>query len=95
MEDIRVLRYQRLKNLAGPAAVYFAATFLGQILKLYILCEKLLISLQRLFGIPLLRFYAPTDGIRAVFTGAKLSPPPESPRNLQLELLLAWQSLKK
>jgi hypothetical protein len=43
-----------LKNLvllAGPAA-YLAATFLGQKLKLKILCEKLLIISQRFFGIP-------------------------------------------
>lgn len=94
VEDIRVLRYQRLKNLVVlvTAASYFAATFLGQKLKLKILCEKLLIIPRRFFGIPPLRFYALADGIRTVLTGAKPSPPPESPPNLQLELLLAWQS---
>jgi hypothetical protein len=42
VEDIRVLRYPRLKNLVWlvTAAAYFAATFLGQKLKLKILCEK-------------------------------------------------------
>ena len=60
LEDIRVLRYQRLKNLVllMTAAAYFAATFLGQKLKLKILCEKLLIISQRFFGIPPFRFYA-------------------------------------
>jgi hypothetical protein len=54
VEDIRVLRYQRLKNsiLLVTAAAYFAATFLGQNLKLQILCERLLIISQRFFGIP-------------------------------------------
>ena len=41
LEDIRVMRYQRLKNLVllMTAAAYFATTFLGQELKLKILCE--------------------------------------------------------
>ena len=58
VEDIRVLRYQRLKNLIVlvTAAAYFAATFLGQKLKLRILCEKLLIISRRFFGIPPFRF---------------------------------------
>jgi hypothetical protein len=45
LEDIRVLSYQRWRNLVllVTAADYFAATFLGQKLKLKILCEKLLI----------------------------------------------------
>src|SRR5207302_4122320 len=65
LEDIRVMRYQRLKNLVllMTAAAYFAATFLGQKLKLKILCEKLLIISQRFFGIPPFRFYALADGI--------------------------------
>ena len=64
LEDIRVLRYQRLKNLVllVTAAAYFAATFLGQKLKLKILCEKLLIISQRFFGLPPFRFYALADG---------------------------------
>jgi hypothetical protein len=58
VEDIRVLRYPRLKNLVVlvTAAAYFAATFLGQKLKLKILCEKLLIISRRFFGIPPFRF---------------------------------------
>jgi len=49
LEDIRVMKYQRLKNLVVlvTAAAYFAATFLGQKMKLRILCEKLLIISQR------------------------------------------------
>jgi hypothetical protein len=52
--------YQRLKNLVilVTTAAYFAATFLGQQIKLHILCEKLLIVSQRFFGIPPFRFYA-------------------------------------
>ena len=94
VEDIRVLRYQRLKNLVVlvTAAAYFAATFLGQKLKLKILCEKLLIISRRFFGIPPFRFYALADGIRTILTRSNPSSQAEPPPNLQLDLLLAWES---
>ena len=94
LEDIRVLRYQRLKNLVVlvTAAAYFAATFLGQRLKLKILCEKLLIISLRFFGIPPFRFYALADGIRKILS--QTSPPASGPppETWQLDLLLAWES---
>jgi hypothetical protein len=94
VEDIRVLRYQRLKNLVWlvTAAAYFAATFLGQKLKLKILCEKLLIISRRFFGIPPFRFYALADGIKHILSRFTPRPTSEPPPNLQLELLLAWKS---
>ncbi|MGC2108376.1 MAG: transposase, partial [Candidatus Korobacteraceae bacterium] len=81
LEDIRVMKYQRLKNLVilVTAAAYFAATFLGQQMKLRILCEKLLIISQRFFGIPPFRFYALADGIRQVLSQATLAPPETPP----------------
>jgi hypothetical protein len=93
LEDIRVMKYQRLKNLVTlvTAVAYFAATFLGQQLKLRILCEKLLIISQRFFGIPPFRFYALADGIRRILSTGTFSPPPEPPTSLQLELALAWE----
>ena len=92
LEDLRVVRYQRLKNLVWlvTAAAYFAATFLGQKLKLKILCEKRLIISRRFFGIPPFRFYALADGIRTLLAGSTPSPPVEPSPNLQLELLLGW-----
>ncbi len=78
--------------LAVPPAAYFAATFLGQKLKLKILCEKLLIISQRFFGIPPFRFYALADGIKQILARCSPSPPAEQPPNLQLELLLGWES---
>jgi hypothetical protein len=94
LEDIRVLRYQRLKNLVllVTAAAYFAATFLGQKLKLKILCEKLLIISQRFFGIPPFRFYALADGIKRILARCSPSAPAEPPPQLQLELLLNWET---
>lgn len=93
LEDIRVMKYQRLKNLVilVTAAAYFAATFLGQQMKLRILCDKLLIISQRFFGIPPFRFYALADGIRQILSQAALSPPAPAPASLQLELTLGWE----
>jgi hypothetical protein len=93
LEDIRVMKYQRLKNLVilVTAAAYFAATFLGQQMKLRILCEKLLIISQRFFGIPPFRFYALADGIRQILSQAAPSPPEGMPASLQLELTLGWE----
>ncbi len=96
LEDIRVMKYQRLKNLVVlvTAAAYFAATFLGQKMKLRILCEKLLIISQRFFGIPPFRFYALADGIKKIFSQTSPSPPEQSLPSLQLELLLGWDAPK-
>jgi hypothetical protein len=93
LEDIRVLRYQRLKNLVllVTAVAYFAATFLGQKLKLNILCEKLLIISLRFFGIPPFRFYALADGIRKVLSETRPETPGPPSKSWQLELLLAWK----
>jgi hypothetical protein len=94
LEDIQVLRYQRLRNLAlrMTAAAYFAATFLGQKLKLKILCEKLLIISQRFFAVPPFPFYALAGGIKRILSRCNPSPPAESPPKLQLELLLGWET---
>lgn len=96
LEDIRVMKYQRLKNLVVlvTAAAYFAATFLGQKMKLRILCEKLLIISQRFFGIPPFRFYALADGIKKILSQTSPGPPEKSPPSLQLELLLGWEGPK-
>jgi hypothetical protein len=94
LEDIRVLSYQRLRNLVllVTAAAYFAAAFLGQKLKLKILCEKLLIISQRFFGIPPFRFYALADGIKKILSRCSPSAPVEPPQELQLELMLGWET---
>jgi hypothetical protein len=93
LEDIRVMKYQRLKNLVilVTAAAYFAATFLGQQMKLRILCEKLLIISQRFFGIPPFRFYALADGIRQILSQVALNQAETPPASLQLELTLGWE----
>src|ERR1035438_7399653 len=94
LEDIRVMKYQRLRNLVilVTAVAYFAATFLGQQMKLRILCEKLMVISQRFFGIPPFRFYALPDGIKRVLFPATLDPPVALPPTGQFELLLGWES---
>ena len=93
LEDIRVMKYQRLKNLVilVTAVAYFAATFLGQQMKLAILCEKLMIISQRFFGIPPFRFYALADGIRRILSHGTFSPPEMPAPSQQLELTLGWE----
>ncbi len=68
-EDIRVLTYDRLKNMATLvlAASYFAAVWLGTKTKLNILAMHAMNAAKRLFGIPDFRYYALADGIRAIF----------------------------
>jgi Transposase DDE domain len=93
LEDVRVMKYQRLKNLVilVTAVAYFAATFLGQQMKLRILCEKLLIISQRFFGIPPFRFYALADGIRRILSHGTFSQPEIPPASLQMEMTLGWE----
>jgi hypothetical protein len=93
LEDIRVMKYQRLKNLVllVTAAAYFAATFLGQKRKLRILCQKLLTISQRFFGIPPFRFYALADGIKKILSQTTLSLPEKLLPSSQSELLSSWE----
>lgn len=91
------MKYQRLKNLVVlvTAAAYFAATFLGQKMKLRILCEKLLIISQRFFGIPPFRFYALADGIKNILSQTSPSTPEVQALSPQMELMLVWDSPEK
>ena len=92
LEDLRVLSYQRLQNLVAlvAAAAHFAATFLGQKMKLRLLTEKLLIISLRFFGIPPFRFYALAEGISKALSQGRpptCAPPPDT---WPLQLFLAW-----
>jgi hypothetical protein len=68
-EDVRVLTYQRLKNMAVLVlcASYFAAVWLGTRTKLNILAMHAMSAAKRIFGIPDFRYYALADGIRNIF----------------------------
>ena len=69
IEDVRVLTYNRLRNMAVLvlAASYFAAVWLGTTTKLNILAMHAMNAAKRIFGIPDFRYYALADGIKAIF----------------------------
>jgi hypothetical protein len=68
LEDIRVLTYERLRNMVVlvNAVAFFTAVVLGTRIKLDILATHLVTAAKRLFGIPNFRLYALADGIREV-----------------------------
>lgn len=95
VEDIRVLTYERFKNMAALvlAAAFFTAVRLGYKPKLQILALHALNASQRIFGIPDFRYYALADGIRAILSkcgqGIRPTKREEGGSNSQLSLLLA------
>jgi hypothetical protein len=70
LEDIRVMTYQRLKNMAALvlASAYFVAAHIGYRPKLEILTLHALKAAKRIFGIPDFRYYAISDGIKAILS---------------------------
>lgn len=70
LEDIRVLDYERLRNLVALvlAAAYFSAVWLGESLKLRILRTRVARVAKRFFGVPEFHYYALIDGIALVLT---------------------------
>jgi len=64
VEDIRVLHYERLRNLMALvlAAVYFSAVWLGESLKLAVLATRVAQVAKRFFGVPDFHYYALADG---------------------------------
>lgn len=93
LEDVRVMTYQRLRNMAALvlAAAYFAAVYLGTRAKMTILTLNVLKAAKRIFGIPDFRYYALADGIREILTsggkGLIRAPDWRSETNPQLALL--------
>jgi hypothetical protein len=90
LEDIRVLTYNRLRNLVVlvNAVAFFTAVVLGTRLKLDILATHLVTAAKRLFGIPNFRLYALADGIREVCARSP-RPPSQKTKNL-LQLTLSF-----
>ena len=96
-EDIRVLKYERLRNLAMLVLVtaYFASVYLGKRAKLAILIRHIERAAKRIYGVPELRFYAIADGIKQLLFGraAGIGPPRRDPRS-HLLLLFSRTSRK-
>ena len=90
LEDIRVLKYERLRNLAMLVLVtaYFASVYLGKRAKLAILVQHIERAAKRIYGVPEFRFYAIADGIKQLLYGraAGIGPPPPGSRTNLLPL---------
>ena len=95
LEDLRVLDYERLKNLVALtlAAAYFAAVWLGEKLQLTVLARRVAKLAKRFFGIPEFHYYALSDGLRVLLSrfGAWASPKPslKSAPNSEPQLCLS------
>ena len=70
LENLRLLTYRRLKNMAAivAAVAYFAAAWLGRGEKLSAMVEHVTKISRRMFEVPEFFYYAIADGIRWLFT---------------------------
>lgn len=95
LEDLRVLDYQRLRNLMALvlAAVVFSAVWLGKSLKLSILTAHVTHISKRFFGVPDFHYYALADGIARLLSRlgscAPCTTPPTRPQDHQLTFLFS------
>lgn len=73
LEDIRVRRWQSLKNMMTLVlcVFYFVSVELGQKVKLNILLGKIFQKSKRFFGIPSFKHYAVVDGIYALLFASR------------------------
>jgi len=69
LENIRVLKYSRLRNMMGLllAVFYFLTVELDMSQKLKIMTVHILKQAKRVFGVPDFKFYAIEDGLSNVF----------------------------
>jgi hypothetical protein len=89
LEDIRVLDYDRLKNLVAlvAAAAYFAAVWLGEGIRLSVLRCMVTTLSKRFFGVPAFHYYALADGIRTILSRlGRWTPSPDDLAPPQLHL---------
>ncbi|RKY93290.1 MAG: hypothetical protein DRQ13_09640 [Ignavibacteriae bacterium] len=72
LENIRVLKYVRLKNMMALllAVFYFIAVVLDGAQKLKVLVGHILKQAKRIFGTPSFHYYAVGDGLSAIFKRA-------------------------
>lgn len=72
LENIRVLKYQRLRNIMALllAVFYFIAVRMDTREKLKIMVSHVLKQAKRVFGVPDFKYYALSDGMSALFKRA-------------------------
>lgn len=93
LEDIRLMRYTKLKNMAALilAVSYFAAAWLGHRVKTEILVEHLTQMSRQICETPDFYYYALAAGIKMAFMRhGKWSRVTPEKKSLQLELNLDW-----
>lgn len=68
LEDIRLLTYERLRNMATLVMItaYFACVYLDTSVKMKILVQHIRKASKRIYGIPEFRYYALADGIKQI-----------------------------
>ena len=88
--DIRVLKYERLRNLAMLVSVtaYFASVYLCRRGKAAILVQRIDRAAKRIYGVPEFRSCGIADRIKQVLfgRGAGIGPPRRDPRSNWLPL---------
>ncbi|MDF7802147.1 transposase [Pontiellaceae bacterium B1224] len=79
LEDIRLLDWQRLKNIMGIllVALYFLSVHLGAGLRLAILAGHIVTASKRFYGVTEFCYYALADGVGALLS--RISPKKETP----------------
>jgi hypothetical protein len=91
LEDIRLLTYERLRNMASlvVATAYFACVYLEKSIKLKILVEHIHRAAKRIYGIPEFRYYALADGIKQILysQAARIRDPISDPSDAHSPLL--------
>lgn len=91
LEDIRLLTYERLRNMATlvMTTAYFACVYLEKSVKLKILVQHIQKASKRIYGIPEFRYYALADGIRQILYSrtARIRDPIPSSLDTNLQLL--------
>lgn len=80
LEDIRLLDWQRLKNMMGIllVALYFLSVHLGEGLRLEILAGHIVAASKRFYGVTEFCYYALADGVGALLS--RISPRKAKPR---------------
>ncbi len=75
LEDVRVLKYEGLRNIVSliMAVFFFVSVVLGAAAKLRMLLKKVYEKSKRLFEIPPFKQYAICDGIYNLLFGRKFS----------------------
>ena len=70
LEDIRVLKYRRLKNMVALllAVIYFNCVWLAGRLRCEILTDNITHAAKRIYGVAEFLYYAVADGIGRLFT---------------------------